>query len=280
MTIRKRRSTKAATRKPHKNFRRNTPQRSSSGQGNSTLRLYGAHPVAAALGNPARHCIHLIATANAIDALRQRLDGVLERDGLTITTATRDEVSRYLDGGPGRGDSPHQGLALEVAPLPRPSFGDICNADKAPRLVLLDRINDPQNLGAVMRAAAAFGAAAVIVPDRHAPDESGALAKAASGMLEIIPLLRVSNLSRAIEQLQRRGYWCIGLDGGAEQTIATTTTDGAIALVLGAEGDGLRRLTMERCDVILRLPIHEAVESLNLAAAAAVALYALLPEKQ
>lgn len=274
MTIRKRRGAKNPARKPQGHSRRKTTARASAGAerqtSNRSLRLYGVHPVAAALANPARRCHRLTATASALEDLRERLDGALEREGLVIAEATRDEVARLLDDG-----VTHQGLALDVAPLPRPSFDEICVSDGAPRLLLLDRINDPRNLGAVIRAAAAFEAGAVIVPDRHAPEISGDMAKAASGMLELVPLVRVANIARAIEMLQRRGYWCIGLDGGATQTLASAKPDGAIALVLGAEGAGLRRLTRERCDVILRLPISDAVESLNLATAAAVALYAL-----
>ena len=270
MTIRKRRGAKYPARKTPEYARRNTAQGASAGTPSRPLRLYGVHPVVAALANPLRRCRRLTATASALKDLRARLGGALERDGLVIAEATRDQVARLLDEG-----ATHQGLALDVAPLPRPRFDEICVSDRAPRLLILDRVNDPRNLGAVIRAAAAFEAGAVIVPDRHAPDESGALAKAASGLLERVPLVRVANIARAIGQLQRRGYWCIGLDGGARQTIASAKTDGPIVLVLGAEGAGLRRLTRERCDVILRLPISDAVESLNLAAAAAVALYAL-----
>ena len=266
MTNRKRRGAK----NPAQKTRRKAFSRAPQG-----LRLYGVHPVAAALSNPNRICHKLAATSQALKGLRERLDGDLERDGLVITEASRDEVAGLLDPG-----AIHQGLALDVASLPRLSFDEVCIAERAPRLLLIDRVNDPQNLGAVIRAAAAFEAGAVIVPDRHAPEASGALAKAASGMVEIVPLLRVANMARTIEQLQRRGYWCIGLDGGADATIAAADTQGPIALVLGAEGAGLRRLTRERCDVILHLPISDAVESLNLATAAAVALYALMPKSE
>ena len=268
MTIRKRRGAKNPARKTPVHGRRKAPSRAPA-----SLRLYGVHPVAAALANPDRRCQRLTATGPALKGLRERLDGDLEREGLVIAVASRDAVAGLLDDG-----AIHQGLALDVAPLPSPPFDEICVSAHAPRLVLVDRVNDPQNLGAVIRAAAAFEAGAVIVPDRHAPEASGALAKAASGMLEIVPLLRVANIARTIEQLQRHGYWCIGLDGGAPDTIASADTDGAIALVLGAEGAGLRRLTRERCDTILRLPISDAVESLNLATAAAVALYPLMPK--
>ena len=184
--------------------------------------------------------------------------------------ASRGEVGALLTEG-----AVHQGVAMEVSALPATALDAVCHPDATSRLVVLDRVNDPQNLGAVLRVAAAFEASAVIVPDRHAPGESGALAKAASGTLEIVPLVRVPNVAQALERLKQDGYWCIGLDGGAANTIAQSRPAGATALVLGAEGDGLRRLTRERCDALARLPISDKVESLNLATAAAVALYAL-----
>lgn len=237
--------------------------------GAGPLWLYGLHAVAAALANPARHCLRLMATSSALDGLRQRV----AESGVGVRTVARGDVALVLPEG-----AVHQGVALEVSALRQPALEAVCDPATAPRLVLLDRINDPQNLGAVLRAAAAFGAAAVIVPDRHAPGESGALAKAASGALEAVPLVRVANLASTIERLKRWGYWCIGLDAGAPEVLARSRPDGAAALVLGAEGAGLRRLTRERCDCLARLPISDAVESLNVAAAAAVALYELTRE--
>ncbi len=243
------------------------------GAGAGRLWLYGLHAVTAALANPARRCHRLVATSSAYDALRKRIGDGLAESGVGVSTMARRDVARVLPEG-----AVHQGVALEVSPLPDPALDTVCDPARAPRLVLLDRINDPQNLGAVLRAAAAFGAGAVIVPERHAPGESGALAKAASGALEAVPLIRVANLASAIERLKRSGYWCIGLDAGAPEALARARPDGAAALVLGAEGAGLRRLTRERCDSLARLPISNAVESLNVAAAAAVALYELTRE--
>ena len=245
-------------------------RRAARGAASQTLWLYGHHPVAAALANPARRCHRLMATEAALDALRRRLGPDLGRAGLGVAAVARADIARVLAEG-----AVHQGVALDAAPLPAPEFDVVCASGAAPRLVVLDRINDPQNLGAVLRAAAAFEAGAVVVPDRHAPGESGALAKAASGALEAVPLVRVANLARAIEGLKRRGYWCVGLDAAAPDSLAAARPAGAAALVLGAEGAGLRRLTRERCDGLVHLPISGRVESLNVATAAAVALYEL-----
>lgn len=225
--------------------------------------LYGRHAVLAALANPRRRCRRLLATAEA-----QR-EGLPPSPGIATETVTRHELDRLLP------DAVHQGLALLAEPLPEPGLEDALKEAPGRPVLVLDQVSDPRNVGAILRSAAAFGAACVIVQERHAPQATGALAKAASGALEIVPLLRETNIARTLDALKSQGYWCIGLDAAVPTTLARAKPEESrpVALVLGAEGMGLRRLVAERCDALARLPITKAVESLNVSNAAAVALY-------
>jgi 23S rRNA (guanosine2251-2'-O)-methyltransferase len=216
--------------------------------------LYGRHAVTAALSNPARRLRRLHATERAREPLQAGLPGGLPEE-LNVQICDEARLARLL--GP---DVPHQGLALEV--------------DMLPDISMLDQVTDPQNFGAILRSAAAFGAAAVISQDRHSPTETGALAKAASGTLEIMPWCRVVNLSRALETIAEAGYWRIGLTGHASQDLSSALDGTRVCLVLGAEGAGLRQNVADHTDVLARLPISSRVESLNVSTAAAVALYA------
>ena len=225
--------------------------------------IYGLHAVSAALNNPDRVVHRLLTTPQGAEALDNAVNGA--------EIVTRDDIERVLPGG-----AVHQGVALEADPLPQIGLDDLlASVSQSERavIVVLDRVSDPRNVGAIMRSAAAFGARAIIAPERHAAEPTGALAKAASGALETVPLIRVVNLSRAMEKLKAAGLWCIGLDADAATDIGDADLTGRIALVLGAEGAGLRRLTRDHCDLTVRLPMAGAVPSLNVSNAAAIALY-------
>ncbi len=231
--------------------------------------LYGVHPVLHAAANPRRTIHRLLATADA--ARRHGAALARSRPEVPVLTVERRDIEALLPPG-----AVHQGLAAECAPLPEPTLDRLlAGAPDDAVVVALDQVTDPQNLGAVLRVAAAFAARAVVVTERHAPHATGALAKAAAGALEHVPLVREVNLARTLRMLQDAGFWCVGLDGEAPRTLAGHAPAGRTVMVLGAEGAGLRRLTRETCDALVRIPISGAVESLNVATAAAIALYEL-----
>ncbi|MDN3567614.1 23S rRNA (guanosine(2251)-2'-O)-methyltransferase RlmB [Paeniroseomonas aquatica] len=237
--------------------------------------LHGLHAVAAALANPARRLKRLLVTEEAEATLAARLP---RADGSPSWRIAPERADRQRFGTFLPEDSVHQGAALLVEPLPNLTLDRALEHGEGPVLVL-DQVTDPRNIGAILRSAAAFGASALVMQDRHAPPETGALARAASGALEVVPVVRVVNLSRALDELKKAGLWVVGLDGAAPVTLAQTQAGlggRRVALVLGAEGDGMRRLTRENCDELSRLPIAAEMESLNVSAAAAVALYELV----
>ena len=237
------------------------------GSGRATsghVRLWGRHPVEAALKNPARKHRKLWATREGIDTL----DGELPPD-FPVEYADVSDLARLV-----AKDAPHQGLVLECEALDDVFLDEVANGDPARPVVVLDQVTDPHNVGAILRSAAAFGAACILTQDRHAPPEGGVLAKSASGALETVPWVRVVNLARALDELADAGYWRIGLTGEVEATLAESLTTGALALVLGAEGEGMRHNIAQHCDALARLPITSAIESLNVSNAAAIALYA------
>ena len=243
---------------------RERPQREHSQPGGPYW-LYGHHAVAAALANPDRKILRLAqAGAEEVPAV----------EGHEWEQVPPDVLEGWL---PPR--AVHQGLAAKVHPLPDRGIEDViaeAEGQEHAQVVILDQVTDPQNVGAILRSAAAFGALAVILTERNAAPESGALAKAASGALEHVPLIRVTNLSRAIELLKKGGFWIAGLAAEGTQTLADAKLTGKVGLALGAEGTGLRRLTREHCDLLVRLPTGGAIDHLNVSNAAAVALYELI----
>lgn len=242
------------------------------------LWLYGNHAVLAAIDNPSRHLRRIVSTSEASKTLSPRVDGVRGQRALPDEEILeRIEIDRLLPPG-----AVHQGMAVQVEPLPALCIEDLVQQaqDREHAVVMvLDQVTDPHNVGAILRSAAAFGVLAVIVPDRHSPEETGALAKAASGALERMPLIRVTNVVRALDDLKKAGFWVAGMAGEAPRTLAEEKLSGRVALVMGAEGEGLRRLTREHCDYLVRLPMTGDMESLNVSNAAAVALYELVRER-
>ena len=252
------------------------------GSGEAQVWLYGGHAVLAAIRNKNRKIQRLILATASRKALEADLTRALEARAEAaasprLETIQAEEFGRILPRA-----AVHQGIAALCQPLPDAGI-EVLQPDGGPAIVL-DQVTDPQNVGAILRSAAVFGAQAVVTTDRHAPEATGALAKAASGALETVPLVRVTNLARALGAMRDMGFWLIGLDAGAEMPLAEAKGDGPTALVLGAEGKGLRRLTAETCDALARLPVAPGAEaadigSLNVSAAAAVALYELVREE-
>lgn len=234
-----------------------------------TVWLFGLHAVRDALMNPAREKLRLVVTKNALD----KLEEAVAFAGIEPELADPRKFDVPIDEG-----SVHQGAAMEVRPLNWGKLADVAiSGSGAPLLVLLDRVTDPHNVGAVLRSAEVFGARAVIAPRHHSAPETGALAKTASGALERQPYLRVTNLGDAMQELKGMGYVLIGLDGDGTVTLSEALASAgprAVGLVLGAEGPGLRERTRETCDVIARIPFAGAFGSLNVSNAAAVGLYA------
>ena len=229
-------------------------------------RFYGRHAVFAALDNPERRVRKLWGTRELISQLVMPYD-------IPVTYAEAADLGRLVPG-----DAPHQGIVAEVDPLEDIWLGDLLaqGADDQRPLLLLDQVTDPHNVGAILRSAAAFNALGIITQDRHAPPESGTVARAASGALETVPWVRVVNLSRALDEIRDADFWRVGLTGHASQTLNETITGHPrIALVLGAEGEGMRQNTETHCDELAKLPISDKVESLNVSNAAAIALYAV-----
>jgi 23S rRNA (guanosine2251-2'-O)-methyltransferase len=251
--------------KPHSQRRqgrsRTAPAHMRHGEPSGGAILYGWHTVTAALNNPARRIRRLQATENAIRRLAE--DGVtlpvtpeLVRPGALAARLTPDAV--------------HQGLLAEADPLASPDVEDL----PASGIVLvLDQITDPHNVGAILRTAAAFAVGAIVTTARHSPEATGVLAKSASGALELVPIVLVQNLARGLSALKASGFFLVGLDSAAADDLSAIELHAPLALVLGAEGKGLRQLTGQTCDRLARLELPGAIKSLNVSNAAALALY-------
>ncbi len=229
--------------------------------GDAPVILYGWHSVTAALANPSRHIRRLLATENAIRRLAD--EGVALPKAVEIVRP--DVIAVRLTA-----DAVHQGLLAEADPLPSP---DIENLAQSGVVLVLDQITDPHNVGAILRTAAAFAITAIVTTARHSPEATGVLAKSASGALELVPIVTVQNLARGLAALKERGFFLVGLDSTGPDDLAAVELKMPLALVLGAEGKGLRQLTRASCDRVARLDLPGAIKSLNVSNAAALALY-------
>ncbi len=223
--------------------------------------LFGLHAVEAALANPKRKVVRLLATENAA----HRLEPLIAKRRVSVEQASPRDLDRLLGS-----DSVHQGIAIEVEPLPPIGLDEI---DQNGILIVLDQVTDPHNVGAVLRSAAAFGASGLVLTERHSPPLSGALAKVASGALDIVPVILVKNLAQALTELGERGVMRVGLAEEGGEAIEALTLTKPLALVLGAEGKGLRQLSKEHCDKLARISTRSALASLNVSNAAAIALH-------
>lgn len=252
--------------RPHKPSGAQQDRRDEDGQAHDgPLRLFGLHAVEAALRNPARHIKKLTLTENAERRLAEALGTAIAHP---VERASPRDLDRILGA-----DTVHQGAMLETEPLPEPEFADLVATAEGRPLIVLDQVTDPHNVGAILRSAAAFGAAGLVMTRRHSPPLNGVLAKSASGALELVPVALVPNLSRALEELKDVGFTVIGLDGEASDAIEDTDWSSPVALVMGAEGKGLRELTGKTCDRLAKITTDGPLQSLNVSNAAAVALH-------
>ncbi len=253
--------------------------RSPQKRAGANIDLFGVHAVVEAWTNPKRHIHALYITNNALDGFDEALKIAHDR-GLKRPSPQIVDKS-MLDNATPTG-SVHQGIGLSCQNLEGVDIDDIIRAEETKDksvILMLDQVTDPHNVGAIIRSACAFGAAGMVMQKKHAPDLKGVLAKTACGGVEHLPVAYETNLTRSLETLQAAGYFAVGLDERGEQTLAQLPACLKTVLVLGAEGDGIRRLVREQCDVLTRLPTHEPIASLNVSNAAAVALYSVVSAK-
>lgn len=231
--------------------------------------LYGRHPVMAAINNPKRKINKIFCTKENAEEIKKAL-GIAKRN-IPISIVDRKELDKML-----ARDAVHQGFAMQCHELENYTLDEICHLAEEQQnchILILDQVTDPQNIGAIIRSCVAFDTLALVMQDKNSPTENGTMAKASAGMIEQLPICRVTNLSRAICQLKDYGFWVIGMDGYATTYIADINKTGKIAIVMGSEGKGMRRLVEENCDTSVKLPISPTVESLNVSTAAAITLY-------
>jgi 23S rRNA (guanosine2251-2'-O)-methyltransferase len=227
-------------------------------QNKNTYIIYGRHAVEAAINNPKRNIEEIYCTQRDFDNIKRLANGV------KIKTMEKEGFKKLLP------NMPSQDIAVLVTPIKVYQI-----PDQASKLVILDKITDPQNLGSILRSGAAFGIDGVLYSKDGGAGESGSVAKAASGALEIVPLIEITNINNSIKDLKKDGFWIVGLDGSAEEYISSSSKlfEGKVAIIMGSEGRGLRELVRKNCDLLVKIPISKNMESLNVSNAAAIAMY-------
>ncbi len=241
-------------------------------QSPDSVLLYGRHAVISALQNPQRKISKIMCTQENF----KELNSILQQnntDKTLLQVVERKEIEKLLPQ-----NSVHQGFLLFCSKLKDYTIEEICDKIKdhtKANIMILDQVTDPQNIGTIIRSCVAFGCDALIMQDKNSPQETSAIVKASVGTIEHLPIIRVTNISRTIEKLKDYGFWVVGLDGYAKETISTLDKNGKIAIVMGSEGKGMRRLVEESCDISVKIPMSENVESLNVATAASIILYEL-----
>lgn len=239
---------------------------------NNNVILYGKHAVLAAIANPRRKISKIVCTKENFSLIREVCAKNKIEESI-IRTVERKDIDKMF-----QKDAVHQGMAVFCSKSEECSLEEICDnlqhKQKA-TVMILDQVTDPQNVGTIIRSCVAFGCDALVMQDRNSPQETGAVAKAAVGTMELLPIVRVTNLSRAIEKLKDCGFWIVGMDGYATQFIDSLDKNTKLAVVMGSEGKGMRRLVEEACDISVKIPMSDNVESLNVATAASIVLYEL-----
>ena len=234
---------------------------------NLSVLIYGKHPAIAALNNVRRKCINLFTTKEIL----QEIEKLIPKLNIPVTILKPDSLNAMLPLG-----TNHQNIILESLPLASLDLEDIIEQDRSKAfscLILLDQVTDPHNIGAIIRSAAAFSASAVILTDHNSPKENNTIIKCAAGACETVPMIHITNLASCIKELKKECYWIIGLDGHTDLTLKESIFSEKIAIIMGSEDKGLRKLTKENCDYIVKIPISSSLESLNVSNAAAIALY-------
>ncbi|MDG7053155.1 MAG: 23S rRNA (guanosine(2251)-2'-O)-methyltransferase RlmB [Wolbachia endosymbiont of Alcedoecus sp.] len=239
---------------------------------NESFWLYGKHACMSALKNKNRQCMELLTTENFYEEHEKEIRQYIDSKGVKVQLVENKTLNNILSKG-----ANHQGVALKVAPILQSlSIEEIANSSDSSTIVILDQVTDTHNIGSILRTSACFNVDAVVLPYNHSPNENASIAKAASGALDIVPLIHVTNIVKTMEYLKKAGYWCYGFDGDAKENVDEIKNFGKkIVIIFGSEEKGMRRLVKENCDYLVKIPMSNVIDSLNVSNAAAIGLYSI-----